>query len=137
MSRRQRLQGSCRSASISSSASHLPEPSPAQCEAHIWAPSKTDSAVALLPLTLDVSERRQAAQPISPEVSFPRPRNGNDLLGGGRVVLPLGLCFPEGGPRNLEFSLRAVTPFLVSWEPPGISLGLPDLLPSAKSYWTR
>lgn len=43
-----RLQGS---SSSSSSASHLPLANPAQCESHIWDPSKADSAMPLLPLT--------------------------------------------------------------------------------------
>ena len=43
-------------------------------------------AVSLLPLTLDVSERGEAVQPISPEASLPRLRSGNDLLGMGVVV---------------------------------------------------
>lgn len=81
-----RLQGSRRCVSTSSLASCLPGPSPAQCEAYIWAPSKAGSAVSLLPLTLDVSERGEAVQPISPEASLPRLRSGNDLLGMGVVV---------------------------------------------------
>lgn len=127
-----RLQGS---SSGSSSASHLPSASPAQCESHIWAPSKADSTMPLLPLTRDVSEKRWAAHPTSPGASLPRPSHGDDPLGGvGEMrVSTSGPFFPRGRTQKLRICLRTVTLCPVSWEPPGISLGLSDLLTRAKT----
>lgn len=133
---RSRCHRGCREASALPPPAWPPaSPSPAQPSVKLTSGLLPGRAVLRAPrllLTLDFSEKRQAAQPTSFSPQIQKWGWGE----WGHCPTP-GPFLSRGRAQKLRVCSTTLTPFPVSWEPPGVSLGPPDLLTRAKPCWTR
>lgn len=130
---RSRCHRGCREASALPPPAWPPaSPSPAQPSVKLTSGLLPGRAVLRAPGFFSPWTSQKRDRLLSPQASLPRSRNGGG--GSGGIVPPLGLSFPEGGPRNsgfvrqlLHLSLLAGSLLVLVWAPQ-ICLPVPSLV---------